>query len=160
MTTPLVAARDFGIGPRSDPKIFSCVEKSRGQLVSRVFANAIAASSLAASIPTSAGAFFAHCPRAGNTAACADGVCAVAMRSQQERRTESAEMGSGVSRPSLTDACSCSPDILGVSPWFNPPKNSLGVSVSGLTACCRRQYPGPSKTAFMKSSIDASVYAR
>ena len=47
------------------PKIFSCVEKSRGQLVSRASAKAIAASSFAASMPTSAGALRAHDPAGG-----------------------------------------------------------------------------------------------
>ena len=64
-------ARLFGIGPSSVPKIFSCVEKSRGQLVSRAFAKSIAASSFAASIPTSAGALCAHAPAGGKYVACA-----------------------------------------------------------------------------------------
>jgi hypothetical protein len=65
MMTPPVAGRRVGIEPSFVPKIFSCVEKSRGQLVSRPFANSIAAFKRAASIPTSAGAFFAHAPAGG-----------------------------------------------------------------------------------------------
>jgi hypothetical protein len=65
ITSPLVRARPVGTEPRSDPKMRSWSEKSSSRVDSLPFANAMASASVAASMPSSAGAFLSHDPPGG-----------------------------------------------------------------------------------------------
>src|SRR5260370_16669883 len=65
---PLVAARCFGSGPSTVPNVRTW-SFSKSQVLPWACAYSMACWSLAASMPSSAGDFFCHCPRAGKVVA-------------------------------------------------------------------------------------------